>query len=200
MSFPEFFETFPSITLRDPLCEFLGAGDGLLTYGYGDAVKLAGHSCPTVAGTWLMLIKAIGHLWPDGVPLRGGIEVFLPEAAEQGTTGVMAAVASLLTGARDQDGFKGIAGRFQRNGLLHFERDIPGDLAVRRADTGAGVVASLDLSNIPRDPQIPTLLEVWRQGIASQEELNQFGQLWQKRVQLMAQSQDAVVHLRDWKA
>ena len=50
MSFPEFFKQVPDITLADPLADFLGAAEGgLLRYGYADAVKLAGHSCPTVA-------------------------------------------------------------------------------------------------------------------------------------------------------
>lgn len=33
--------------MYDPLAEFLGAAEGgLIEYGYADAVKLAGHSCP----------------------------------------------------------------------------------------------------------------------------------------------------------
>jgi len=34
--------------LRDPLAELLGAAEGgIVEYRYADAVKLAGHSCPT---------------------------------------------------------------------------------------------------------------------------------------------------------
>ena len=51
MTYPAFFETTASITLKDPLSEALGAFDeGLITYTYLDVVKTAGHSCPTVAG------------------------------------------------------------------------------------------------------------------------------------------------------
>jgi hypothetical protein len=50
MSFPDFFDEVPRITLRDPLAELLGSvTGGLLSYGYADVVRLAGHSCPTVA-------------------------------------------------------------------------------------------------------------------------------------------------------
>ena len=55
MKTPDFFDKVPPIVIADPLAEFLGATEGgLLEYRYVDAVKLAGHSCPTVAGAWLM--------------------------------------------------------------------------------------------------------------------------------------------------
>lgn len=51
MSFPAFFDDAPEIRVRDPLAAFLGsAEDGVMTYRYADAVRLAGHSCPVVAG------------------------------------------------------------------------------------------------------------------------------------------------------
>lgn len=50
MHYPAFFDDVPAIRLYDPLAEFLGAvDDGVIEYRYLDAVKLAGHSCPTVA-------------------------------------------------------------------------------------------------------------------------------------------------------
>lgn len=97
MTYPTFFDEVPTITLHDPLAEILGAATGgLITYGYADAVKLAGHSCPTVAGAYLMTSKALGALYPDSVPERGGIRVEFSAAQADGVT---AAVAGLLTGA-----------------------------------------------------------------------------------------------------
>ncbi|NLY64247.1 MAG: hypothetical protein GX070_04730 [Alcaligenaceae bacterium] len=59
MSFPSFFDQAPTISLRDPLAGFLGAAhNGVIQYTYTDVVKLAGHSCPTVAGAYLMTFKA----------------------------------------------------------------------------------------------------------------------------------------------
>lgn len=50
MNYPDFFDAVPRISLYDPLAEFLGATEqGILQYGYFDAVPLAGHSCQTVA-------------------------------------------------------------------------------------------------------------------------------------------------------
>ena len=49
----------PAIAVYDALAAFLGAcDDGLITYRYIDAVRLAGHSCPTVAGAYLMTRRA----------------------------------------------------------------------------------------------------------------------------------------------
>jgi len=69
MSYPEFFAAVPRLTLRDPLAELLGAAEnGLIEYGYTDAVKLAGHSCPTVAGAYLMTFRALAKLYPGCPP------------------------------------------------------------------------------------------------------------------------------------
>jgi hypothetical protein len=198
MSVPAFFAQIPSITLYDPLSRFLGAGDGLLTYTYEDALKLAGHSCPTVAGAWLMLAAGLARLWPDGTPVRGKIAVYLPEAAEAGTTGVVAAVASLVTGARGADGFKGIAGHFERCGLLFFDAPLPGALGLRRTDTGAAIVAELDLSGIPADARMSPLLRCWVEGRASAEDIDLFGQIWQDRVRRIFEPAEELVQLASW--
>ena len=71
MQLQPFFNQAPSIQLYDPLAQFLGATpDGVLEYHYADAVKLCGHSCPTVASAWLMVIKALAALYsPDELPV-----------------------------------------------------------------------------------------------------------------------------------
>ena len=61
--FPEFFARARTIRVRDPLAEFLGAVDGgVIEYSYLDAVKLSGHSCPTVAAAWLAVVEALERL------------------------------------------------------------------------------------------------------------------------------------------
>ena len=43
MQVPPFFDAVPPVAMRDPLAETLGAADdGIIEYGYVDAVKLAG--------------------------------------------------------------------------------------------------------------------------------------------------------------
>ena len=79
MQYPAFFDQAPTITLRDPLADLLGAAeDGLIDYHYVDAVRLAGHSCPTIAGAYLMARAALRTLYPDGPAERGGVAVHRP--------------------------------------------------------------------------------------------------------------------------
>jgi hypothetical protein len=59
MAFPAFFDQAPVLRLHDPLAQLLGAAtDGVIEYRYADAVRVAGHSCPTVAGAWLCACAA----------------------------------------------------------------------------------------------------------------------------------------------
>jgi len=76
MEVPAFYDDVPPILVRDALAETLGAAaGGLMDYRYVDAVKLAGHSCPTVAGAWLMTRAALAHLYPGEIPRRGQLRV-----------------------------------------------------------------------------------------------------------------------------
>lgn len=183
MSHPAFFDQVKSITLRDPLAQVLGAAsDGLLHYGYLDAVKLAGHSCPTVAGAYLMTLKALEKLYPDSVPERGNVRVEFGAAQTDGVAGVIANVASLLTGAAGEGGFKGLGGKFSRRSLLQF--GIGGGIETRftRMDTGAAVNVSYHPENVPPPPELPALMQKLLAGEASADERAQFATLWQMRV------------------
>lgn len=90
MTFPSFFEAAPTILMRDPLAQLLGSTtDGLMEYRYVDVVKLAGHSCPTVAGAFLTARAALKALYPDAISERGNINIQMPAPETQGTTGVV---------------------------------------------------------------------------------------------------------------
>lgn len=73
--------------------------------------------------------------------------------------GVVANIASLLAGAAEDAGFKGISGRFDQRELLCFDVDPLGRLHYRRVDTGATVTVSARLDHIPSDPHIALLLK-----------------------------------------
>lgn len=183
MAFPAFFEDVPSITLRDPLAEILGAAeDGLIEYRFADAVRLAGHSCPTVAGAWLMTTRALRVLYGDAVPERGAVAVAFGDNQGSGVTGVIASVVTLLTGAAGIGGFKGLGGRFSRRDLLSFDVAGVEDIRFTRRDTGASVQVSLDLSPVPGDSRMGMLLPLLLSGSATTEEKLLFGELWQDRV------------------
>lgn len=191
MAFPSFFTQAPRIVLHDSLAELLGASDdGLMEYGYEDAVRLAGHSCPTVAGAWLMTVHALNALYPDGHPERGEIQVEFGEAADSGVTGVMANVTSLVTGATTDNGFHGLAGQHDRRNLLHFNADIAGEIAFTRKDTGASVAVSYSARGVPGSPNTMPLLQRILAGVATDDQKHEFTHAWQDRVQRILQASD----------
>lgn len=184
MKLPAFFAEAPRVLVHDALAEFLGAAeDGVFEYGYADAVRLAGHSCPTVAGAWLMARAALRTLYPDQPAERGGVVVTMCGAESEGTTGVIAQVLTLLTGATANNGFHGIGGRFVRYGLLHYSGGQANAIvSVRRADTGAEVEVSMDLSNVPPLPQMRSLMMQAMAPDASPDVRHAFAAAWQDRV------------------
>lgn len=206
MTFPSFFAEAPRLKVRDPLSAFLGASeDGVLNYSYEDAVRLAGHSCPAVAGAYLMVIGGLAYLYDEDLPERGGIEVFMRSERDQGTTGVLASVATLLTGAAAETGFHGIgpARRFARRGMLHFGAEIEGVMALRRRDTGAGVVVDIDTGAVPHAAEMAAVMPLAVSGEADAATSAGFAALWQDRVRrmLIEHADDPkLIHLYDWEA
>ncbi len=202
--FPGFFAQVPSLTVRDPLAQFLGAAEqGVITYRYADAVRLAGHSCPTVAEAYLMTCHGLRALYGSELPVRGEIDGFLREARDSGVTGVIASVVQLLTGAAPESGFRGIgaARRFSRQNTLVFGTQMDGVLGLRRRDTGQAVAVQLDTSVVP---WAPALRELFPRAVADQvssEELALFARLWQEQVRkmLLEHGDDArMIRVTDW--
>ncbi|MEP6965909.1 MAG: hypothetical protein ABI845_10510 [Polaromonas sp.] len=180
MQVPDFFASAPSILMHDALAELLGAAQGgIIAYSYLDAVKLAGHSCPTVAGAWLMTRAALARLYPGQMPQRGEIRVELREPQDAGVTGVIASVAALVTGAAGAGGFKGLAGRHARRDLLAFGVPMRGEMRFTRLDSGHGVELSHHPQVVPRQPALATLMQ---DALAPQSDAAArlaFGQAWQ---------------------
>lgn len=147
-------------------------------------MRLCGHSCPTVAGAYLMVIK-VKALYGEELPERGGIEAAMQGTRDEGTVGVTASVVQLLTGAAPETGFGGIGmqGRFARRNLLSFGAgEINGTLTLRRKDNGKTVAVSLNAALQPFAPQMRDIMPKAVGGSASAKELERFGQLWQARV------------------
>lgn len=186
MTFPAFFDEVPSLTVIDPLADFLGAAvDGKIEYRYTDAVRLAGHSCPTVAAAYAMTVQALRALWGDALPERGGVRVDMAQRQEDGVAGVMAAVAGLITGAAGSGGFKGLAGRHTRRDLLRFAQSSGAEMRFTRLADGAAVEVSANLGSVPPDPEMPGLLQQLLSlppGAAPAETARRFAVLWQARV------------------
>lgn len=69
MKYPKFFDEIQTIKLKDDLSATLGSfEEGLVEFSYLDIVKSAGHSCPTVAGAYLMTQVALKKLYKDELP------------------------------------------------------------------------------------------------------------------------------------
>jgi len=162
----------------------LGAArDGLLDYHYLDAVRLAGHSCPTVAGAFLIGRAALAALYPGEPAERGNIAVHMPAPEDEGVTGVMAQVLTLLTGAAAVNGFHGMRGRFRRKGLLSFADQREGDAIIfTRLDNNVRVAVTLDVSLIPADPDQGERLMAILQNYADASQQAAFAAAWQDRV------------------
>jgi hypothetical protein len=180
MQTPSFFDAVPTIVVADPLAETLGAAeDGLIDYCYLDAVKLAGHSCPTVAGAWLMTRTALARLYPDGAPQRGGMRVELRQAVDEGVAGVTASVVGLVTGAANEGGFKGLAGRFGRKGLLRFGVPMTGEIRLTRLDTGRSVEVTHRPQAVPRPDGLADLMRNALTPPSDDAARQRFAQAWQ---------------------
>jgi hypothetical protein len=196
MKYPDFYDAAPKISLYDPLAEFLGAAEGgVLQYGYLDAVKLAGHSCPTVASAYCATRQALACLYPDKMPVRGDIKVEFSQEMTSGVTGVIANVVSMLTGATSDTGFKGLAGRFDRRRKLFFSVDMPGEIRFTRLDTNQSVNAISNLQLVPSSPRMSELISACISNTATQPEIAEFQSLWQGRVRsiLLEHSNDPEV-------
>ncbi|MGE5385782.1 MAG: hypothetical protein ACM3SV_07830 [Betaproteobacteria bacterium] len=181
--YPEFFDAVPRLGLRDPLAALLGAcEDGRMEYGYVDAVKLAGHSCPTVASAYWLTWRALKALYGDALPERGGIRVEFRQSRTSGVTGVIANVVSMLTGVTQDTGFKGLGSRFDRRNLLFFDADVPLEIRFTRLDTGAAVDVAARMQGVPADPAMGALMQESLGADADPEITRRFGALWQDRV------------------
>ena|SRR5690348_10819435 len=186
MPFPAFFDEVAPLRLRDGLAQLLGASnDGIIEYRYADAVRLAGHSCPTVAGAWLSARAALRALYGEAMPERGAVSVYLDDEENAGVTGVIGQVLTLVTGAAAANGFKGLGGRHARNRLLHYAAEGVSGARFRRNDTGRAVEVEIDASPIPGDPRQRVLLQQIMAGQADAAQRREFGRLWQDRVRRM---------------
>ncbi len=180
---PAFFDQVPRLAVRDPLAEFLGAADGgVLEYGYADAVRLAGHSCPTVASAYALAHHALTRLFPGELPVRGAVRVSFQHPLDEGVTGVIATVVGLLTGSAQDGGFKGIGGRFVRRDLQAFAQHQPLALRFTRSDTGATLDAAAELAHVPPHAEMSELMRRCMRGQADAAETARFRAHWQDRV------------------
>lgn len=198
MNYPKFYDEVEVIKVKDELSNVLGTfQNGEYEFGYLDVVKSAGHSCPTVAGAYVMALQALKALYPDKLPVRGDIKVEFKESLEDGVAGVIGNVISQITGATDKSGFKGLGGVFARHSLMFFDADINSSARFTRVDTGKSVDVFYNPSSITPDPNMQPLMQKVMQKSATKDEFEEFGRLWQDRVERICKNPDVVVEVRE---
>jgi len=183
MTYPDFYNDVNEITLYDPLSDFLGSFDeGIVRFKYLMIVKAAGHSCPTVAGAYLMTSKALTALYPNEIPVRGEIKVEFKESIDDGVAGVIANVITNITGATRITGFKGLAGKYVRHSLMAFDKTINSSARFTRIDTGKSVDVYYNPTSVVANPRMGELMQKCIMEQANDDERKSFKQMWQQRV------------------
>lgn len=194
----DFFDTAEPIKLKDPLAVVLGAMDKgeVLTFTYADAVKLAGHSCPAVAGAYKSTQLALKALYADEAPVRGNIKVVFKGGIDHKVNGPISQVVTFITGAASESGFKGFgnAGKYGRYNLMAFDKERTPDpkatcsMVFQRVDTGKKVEVTYYVESVPASERLDKLMPLVLSGKASDDEVREFGNVWQERVKLILQN------------
>ncbi len=118
-----------SIQIHEPFSEFL-AGDFAehnFSVSLLDVVRFSGHACPSIVGAFLISQRAVRELFPEtNICERGAVKIDIPTSIDQGATGPISNVFSMIFGAWEQSGFGGLQGRFVRRNLLKYDAtDVP---------------------------------------------------------------------------
>jgi hypothetical protein len=194
MKYQKFFDEIESITLQDELAHFLGVNDdGILEISYLDIVKVAGHSCATVAGAYLIALKGLKALYGDEIPKRGKIKVELQKPIHEEHTGVVGFVLSNITGATTDYGFGGIpGGKFNRQDLLFYGAPIDTDVRFTRLDTNKQVGINY------RPGKVVNPMQILMSAIgpnATPEDKESFPHRFQQMVHTVFKNKDTVIEV-----
>ena len=88
-------------------------------------------------------------------------------------------MAGLVTGAANEGGFKGLAGRFARHGLLRFGVPMHGEIRFTRLDNARSVELSHRPQAVPRPTGLSELLRDASAPQASAAARRAFADAWQ---------------------
>ncbi len=180
------------IEIRDPVAEALGVlepGEPFVVT-YRDAVKQAGHSCPTASGAYRIVQLGLDALYTDEHPVRSEIEVQAAGPRDDAAYGVMSRIISFVTGATEDDGFGGLAGGYGgRRDLLAFDAFDPETpdptFRFRRTDTDETVAVTYHVGDVPDGGPAIGNLQGILDGSASDQQREAFADAWHRRVQVV---------------
>ena len=189
MQYPSFYDDIENIILFDELANFLGATeDGKIEISYLDCVKFAGHSCPTVASSYILAKVAIDDL---NITKRSSLKISFKEPKESGVVGVVGSILGYIFGCSDEGGFKGIENSFNRANLLSYNNSKQkAFVEFENIFTKERIAYNLDSSIVPPDVRLKELLKISLSEDASKSEIEEFQRLWQDRVKKMLLNKD----------
>ncbi|NPA27601.1 MAG: hypothetical protein GXN91_00940 [Epsilonproteobacteria bacterium] len=192
MEYPKFYDEVEKFILKDELSQFLGATkEGIVEIGYIDCVKLAGHSCPTIASSYIAAKVVVDYFYKGEIPLRSQIKIEFKEECDSGVTGVIGNTLGFILGCSDKCGFSGIGGKFNRKDLISYgNSSLNSMIRFSKLDGSAFLEINIDTSVVKPDAKMKTLLQKALQNVASKEELEEFERLWQDRVKNMLLNKD----------
>ncbi len=160
------------IKVHEPFAEFLMAEEDEYEFSISllDVVRFAGHACPSMVGAFLMSQRAIKELFPEtNTCIRGQIAIEIPTAVDQGATGPISNVFSMIFGAWEKSGFGGLQGKFVRRDLLKYESThiSRGTIRFHNLQSGKFVDITYDPSKVEvlADPQNTPFQKIWRMKI-----------------------------------
>jgi hypothetical protein len=193
MNYPDFFNEIEHIILKDELSKFLGTtDDGIVDISYLEVTKMAGHSCATVGGAYLMALKGLKALYGNDIPVRGEIKVEIREPLSEGNTGVIGTVLSNITGATTDFGFGGLQGMFNRRGLLFYGTEIESNVRFTRLDTGKSVEVRYNPHKVVQPKEI---IMSYFGPDATEESKKTFPKRWQEMVKTIFDNAETVVEV-----
>ena len=182
------YENAVPIRIRDPVAEALTIlkPNEPFVITYADAVKAAGHSCPTTSGAYRIAQLGLDALYPDDTPVRGEIEVTAGGPKDDPTYGVISRIVSYVTGVAGEEGFGGLAGGYGgRQDSLHFDDFESDDLAFEftRTGTDESVRVTYHVTNVPSAGPATQALQKLIDGTATPEERDAFSEAWHGRIE-----------------
>lgn len=168
---PERLSEF-KIKVYEPFARFLMAESDEYEFSISllDVVRFAGHACPAMVGAFLISQRAIKELFAEtNTCIRGQIAIEIPTAVDQGATGPISNVFSMIFGAWEKSGFGGLQGKFVRRNLLKYDSAHipPGTFRFHNIQSGKFVDIAYDPSKIEvlADPETTPFQNIWRMKI-----------------------------------
>ena len=106
-------------------------------------------------------------------PKRGEINAYLKDDISEGVTGVISNVIAQVIGSTCKSGFHGLAGKYDRRGLMHFNADITSSM--RLVDRSGKVVdIEYDPNGLAPSSKMSPLMQKVISGNAIKEEEKEF--------------------------